>query len=328
MSRDSLQKKLEELRSLIEAELRRLADGRLPDSFYEPVRYTLAGGGKRLRPILVLLSAEAVGGKAQDALPCALAVELMHNFTLVHDDIMDRDALRRGRPTVHVVWDQDTAILAGDGLLALAYQQLFRNPPERLARIGSLFSEGVLRICEGQALDKEFESRTEVSLQDYMEMIEKKTAQLFSVSCGLGALAGGGDERSVAALSSYGKWLGLAFQIQDDLLDVLSPEQISGKPQASDIRRRKKTFLFVHALRTASEAERQWLLRMYASERLPEDAVQRVIQLFESLGAMEQAETLVEDLLAKARQELGSLPETEGVSHLRELTFALAGRRA
>ncbi|MDZ7372374.1 MAG: polyprenyl synthetase family protein [candidate division KSB1 bacterium] len=297
-------------------------------SFYGPVRYILEGGGKRLRPVLVLLSAEAVGSPPEEALPCALAVELMHNFTLVHDDIMDRDTLRRGRPTVHVLWDQDTAILTGDGLLALAYQQLFRYPSDRLTRIGSIFSEGVLRVCEGQALDKDFESRPTVSLDEYMEMIDKKTAELFSVSCQLGALTGSGDDRSVEALGNYGRKLGLAFQIQDDLLDVLSPEEISGKPQASDIRRRKKTFLFVHALTAANEQERTWLLETYAGSTISEENVQKVMELFRSTGAIERAEALVSELLAAARRALAGLPRTEGVEHLENLTLVLSGRRA
>ncbi len=324
----SLEEKLRQLRQLVESRLRAVATANQPESFYGPVRYTLEGGGKRLRPVLVLLTAEAVGGALDAALPCAVAVELMHNFTLVHDDIMDKDELRRGRPTVHVVWDQDTAILAGDGLLALAYQQLFLAPADKLQEIGSTFSDGVIEVCEGQALDKEFETQLEVSLDQYMEMIEKKTARLFSTACKVGALAGGGERAYVNALAAYGRWLGLAFQVQDDLLDVLSDEKTSGKPRASDIRRRKKTFLFVHALRNANASDRQWLLDLYASDSVPADEVDRVVELFRRSGAIAAAEELVTDLMDKARAELQHVPANEAAGYLSELTSALTGRRA
>lgn len=324
----SLQRKLERLRETIEGALRTAVLRGEPRSFYEPMRYALEGGGKRLRPALVLLSAEAVGGDVDRALPCAVAVELLHNFTLVHDDIMDRDELRRGRPTIHVKWDQDTAILAGDGLFALAYRHIFSSPPEALPTIGKLFSDAILEVCEGQALDKDFETRPTVSLPEYMDMIRKKTARLFSVSCKLGALCCLASESQIKALGEYGERLGLAFQIQDDLLDVLSTEDVSGKPQGSDIRRRKKTFLYVHALEHAQPAEREWLADVFASVSVPETAVHRVVEIFHTSGAISEAENLVAGLLREARAALEVLSENEAVTHLRALTEALVGRRA
>lgn len=324
----SLRQKLDRLRHTIESALRTAVPVDEPQSFYGPMRYALEGGGKRLRPALVLLTAEAVGGDAQRALPCAVAIELLHNFTLVHDDIMDRDELRRGRPTVHVKWDQDTAILAGDGLFALAYRQLFLSPPEALPAIGKLFSDAILEVCEGQALDKEFETRTNVALEEYLRMIRKKTARLFALSCQLGALCCSAPVVQVEALGEYGERLGLAFQIQDDLLDVLSSEEVSGKPQGSDIRRRKKTYLYVHALEHAEPGERNWLIDLFAGDRIPEEAVHRVVEIFHKSGAIDAAENLVAELLREARDALGLLPANKAVGYLRDLTEALVGRRA
>ncbi len=325
---DTFETTLARVRDLIQRRLLELSSKTTPASFYAPVRYTLEAGGKRLRPLLVVLSAEAAGGTPDQAFDCAVAVELMHNFTLVHDDIMDHDALRRGRPTIHVKWDEETAILAGDGLVALAFRELFRCTSPRLQEIGRVFSEGILEVCEGQALDKEFETRPVVSQTEYFEMIGKKTARLFAVSCEMGALAAGAEHGIVRTLREFGWNLGLAFQIQDDLLDVVSSASVSGKPQASDVRSRKKTFLFIHTVQHAPEERRRWLVDLYRRGDLTAEEVEQVVQLFHDSGAVNAAESITAELLNKAQHHLAALPESDARLQLQVLTSQLLGRRA
>ncbi|HFE52157.1 MAG TPA: polyprenyl synthetase family protein [Bacteroidetes bacterium] len=325
---DSLEHKLAEFRDLVQKRLLEISSKPAPVSFYTPVRYTLESGGKRLRPVLVLLSTEAAGGRARQALDCAVAVELMHNFTLVHDDIMDHDSLRRGRPTVHVKWDEETAILAGDRLVALAFRELFRCLSPKLQEIGRVFSEGILEVCEGQALDKEFETRDSVSREEYFDMIGKKTARLFAVSCEMGALAADAGDQQVKALREFGWNLGLAFQIQDDLLDVVSSASVSGKPQGSDVRSRKKTFLFIHAVENSQGEKSRWLVDLYKRGNLSSEDVESVVRLFHESGAVAAAEAVTAELLTEAQRSLAALPPSEARSQLESLTNQLLGRRA
>ena len=185
-------------RKEVDKRLAACLDARKPQTLYKPIDYVLQGNGKRIRPILLLLSCQAAGGKTDDAWDAAVAIELLHNFTLVHDDIMDMDDTRRGRPTVHREWNSDVAILAGDGLYALAYQFLLRTRSKSIVEVVKVFTEGVLAICEGQALDMEFESRSQVSLAEYLEMIRKKTATLLRVSAEIGGMIGGGPADQIA----------------------------------------------------------------------------------------------------------------------------------
>ena len=207
-------------RNLINEKLNQVADKNKPSSFYEPVRYIFKGGGKRIRPILVILACKSVGGEIEKCLNAAVAIELLHNFTLVHDDIMDQDDLRRGRQTVHKKWDEATAILAGDGLVALAYQYLLKTESDEIREICEIFTNGIIELCEGQALDKEFEDEFEIDLAQYISMIEKKTALLLMISLEIGAIIGGGSRSERKLLREFAKELGCAFQIQDDLLDI------------------------------------------------------------------------------------------------------------
>ncbi len=322
-----LEKKSHELQQLVAAQLEQICLAQEPLLLYEPVRYVMASGGKRIRPLLVFLAAEAVGGDAGQAAHVAAAVELLHSFTLVHDDIMDQDDTRRGKPTVHAKWDVGTAILAGDGLVALAYRALLSRPSPRLTEMARAFTEGIVEVCEGQALDKEFETRRTVTMDAYLAMIGKKTACLLAMSCQLGALVGGGDEQQVAALGSYGRHLGVAFQIQDDLLDLLSPAAVSGKPRGSDLARRKQTFLMVAAESRMTAAQQQWLAA-YLGRPLSNGELDELEAFFRSLGVVAQAEAMVRDELAAARGALASLTPCEAVEALAELSQQLAARAA
>ncbi len=230
----------------IDAGIRKSINPGLPSYLKEPIRYFLDSPGKKIRPLLTLLCCEALGGNVQQALPAAIAVELLHDFTLVHDDIMDQDDLRRGRPTIHVKWDESTAILTGDALIGLAYQKLMESPDRMLNRLNLLFSEAIVRVCEGQALDKEFEERESASLKEYEKMIGLKTAWLLKVSCQLGAVIGEGTEAQVAEMAKFGYSLGLGFQIQDDLLDFAADQGRLGKKVGSDYRMHKKTFVTLY----------------------------------------------------------------------------------
>jgi len=311
--------KLSHLRNLIENEIHQLLPSKEPVNLYQPMKYTLSAGGKRLRPVLLLLSCEAVGGHIRDCLPAAAAVELLHNFTLVHDDIMDQDDKRRGRETVHKKWNENVAILAGDGLLALAYDSLMKVRCSQIQRIGKIFSEALLTVCEGQALDGEFESRQMVSLDEYFNMIQKKTARLFAMSCEIGAICGGGDETEIEHLRKFGELLGKAFQIQDDLLDITISEETLGKSYGSDVKQGKKTFLVIHAFAHASERDKKSIETILQSSSTSSAEVQRMKGLFEKLGTLQAAKTEIENALISARTCLEHLAKSSAKSTLYNL---------
>jgi geranylgeranyl diphosphate synthase type II len=213
--------------------------------FYEPIHYMLDLKGKRIRPLLTLLSAMTFGGKVEEAKYAAAAVELLHNFTLVHDDIMDNDSTRRGKPTIHTKWDLGTAILAGDGLMGLAFRKLLQSPRGNIPAMMGRLTETMIVICEGQGLDKMFENIENVSLDAYLDMIACKTAVLIEMACELGGMAAEADINSIQILKEYGYALGMGFQIQDDYLDIMADETVLGKKIGSDIQMHKKTILTI-----------------------------------------------------------------------------------
>ena len=245
------QQELDALRQEIDAELLNIPANEDISLFYDPIRYINRLGGKKLRPLLTVLSGLIVGGQIKNLLPPAAAIELLHNFSLVHDDIMDNDEIRRGYPTVHVKWDIGTAILAGDGLLGLAYRKLLQTPNFRDTLLVDLFTDAMLEICEGQALDKMFETQDEVTEEGYLEMISKKTATLFKLACKMGAIVGEATSEEINGLAQFGYNLGMGFQIQDDLLDILADENILGKRVGSDLAMNKKTITTIKLSRVA-----------------------------------------------------------------------------
>jgi len=317
-----------ELKELVNTRLNELLDKKEPVTLYEPMRYSVASGGKRIRPVLLLLSAEAVGGKAEDALNAAAALELVHNFTLVHDDIMDNDDWRRGRETVHKKWDESVAILAGDGLLVKAYDALAAINYPQLQNIIRQFSQSILQVCEGQALDKEFETRQDVSLQEYFEMIDNKTGRLFSVSCEIGAIIGGGTAEQVHALAVYGEKLGHAFQIQDDLLDLTAEQDVLGKDIGSDFEEDKKTFLMIHAAQYASPDAKRRLQRIREKQTIDQNDIQEIIEILTQSGTIAAAQKEVSSALQEAENALSTLPESNARSYLGQLLKVLQYRNA
>ncbi len=310
--------RLEGLRGRINARLGSLyTEG--PSLLVEPVRYALSGAGKRLRPILTLLTAEACGGGEEDALQAAVSVELLHNFTLVHDDIMDRDHTRHGQASVHTKWDDGVALLAGDAMLVLALAELHRSPRHAEA-LASSFAAGALAVCEGQALDKEFESRVMVSLDEYNRMIDLKTGSMLALATEMGAIAAGAEQGRVEQAKQFGALLGRAFQIQDDLLEIYSDTDKMGKSLGSDILAEKKTYLMVLALdRFPDELAR-------AVERARTDletGLELLRRIFERNGLKRQAEETVQNTISQARDRLESLgPGSQVLADFADLILA------
>lgn len=297
-------------KQLVDDRLGELVVGRQPASLYEPTRYVLAGGGKRIRATLVMLAAEAVGGTAEAALDAGIAVEVLHNFTLVHDDIMDRADTRRGRHTVHTKWDEGTAILTGDVMIGLAYKVLLDNAPARLAEVLDAFSRGIIDVCEGQALDKEFELRRDVTLDDYLYMIAMKTGRLAEMAAEVGGAVGGGSAGQIDGLRAYARHLGQAFQIQDDLLDITADEEALGKRIGGDVVEGKRTYLLVQALaRVGNGNDRALLDRLIENKGLPAGEVLAVRDLYKRHGVIDAAREDVRSYIERAKQDLSALPD-------------------
>ncbi len=299
---------------------------RHPALLYEPMRYALQVGGKLLRPILSMVCCEAVGGATHDALNAAVALELVHNFSLVHDDIMDNDELRRGRQTVHKKWDTNVAILSGDAILIKAFDVLSNVDPKYLPRVLKEFNQGILEVCEGQTLDMEFEERHDVSLEEYFYMIDRKTAKLFSLSCELGAILGGGTEVQIQAMRTYGKKLGRAFQIQDDLLDLLSDEITLGKDVGSDIIEDKKTFLILYTREHGSKEQLTQLKRLVRKADLSPNDLKIVILLLNEIGTIDAARAEIKQALEDARLSLNKLTHPKPKQLLSNLLDILKDR--
>ena len=223
-----------------------------PSHLYEPITYTMDLGGKRLRPVLVLMACDAVGGDINRAIKPAIGLEMFHNFTLLHDDVMDKADIRRGKPTVHVKWDDNTAILSGDAMLTMATQLIAQSPADVMPQVMDLYNHTAMEIYEGQQYDVDFETRTDVTVDEYIEMIRLKTSVLLGCACKMGALIGGADEATARLFYKVGENLGLAFQLQDDMLDVWGDEATFGKAIGGDIMNNKKTFLLINAMQRAT----------------------------------------------------------------------------
>ena len=307
---------VDRLRSLIDEALETLVPEEKPAGLYDPVRYVLAGQGKRFRPLLLLLAAEAFGADAQRALPAALAVEVFHNFTLVHDDIMDNAKERRGRPTVHVVWEEDTAILCGDYLMGLSYELLARVETTQLAEMMRVYASMVARLCEGQTLDKSFETRDDVTVADYIHMIDCKTGALLQASLELGGLIGGATDAQRILLQTVGREAGRAFQIQDDLLDLVAADARWGKQIGGDLIEGKKTLLLLEALERAEGAEYAWFARILHEDGLPAHEVEEARSRMERLGVLDAAREAVLRHSTTALDQLEALPRQEAIETL------------
>ncbi len=313
--------------SILENAIQNFISVHEPRTLYEPMAYVVQAGGKRLRPLLLLLSCEAVGGHIEQCLDAAIAIELLHTFTLVHDDIMDHDDLRRGLPTVHTKWDEATAILAGDGLVTLSFSALLRTHHPRILEVIQKFAEGLLIVCEGQALDKAFETRDAITLDEYLDMIQRKTAKLIALSCETGALLGNGTPEECEAMEKFGFHLGCAFQIQDDLLDVISTNAILGKPIGSDLAGKKKTFLSTHFLSHANSKEKERFLALWGKGPLSQEEIEEIKTAFERTGTLTAAQNAVETGIQTSLSFLKQMPATEAREDLEALASSLLHRK-
>lgn len=287
-----------------------------PKNLYEPIQYILNIGGKRLRPLLTLMSCEAFGKSYKSAMDAALAVEMFHNFSLIHDDIMDAAPLRRGHMTVHEKWDTNVGILSGDLMLISAYQHFENYEPQIFQKLAKLFSETAVKVCEGQQYDMDFEQRDNVSVDEYLHMINYKTAVLVGAAMEMGAIVAKASEKSQNAIYEFGRNLGLAFQLQDDYLDVFGNPETFGKQVGGDIISNKKTYLLLTALNDLPEADSRELEHLYSIQPdNPAEKIEAVKRLFETSGARE-----------KAKNKIKSYTET-AVNMLSEMEINEAGKQ-
>lgn len=293
---------------------------------YEPISYSLSAGGKRLRPSLVLMAADAFGDSADRAENAAVGLEMFHNFTLLHDDVMDASALRRGRPSVHARWDVNTAILSGDTMLTLATQYVARVSDPILRPVLDAFNDMALRVYEGQRLDMDFESRADVTLDDYLRMISFKTGALLGAAARIGALIGGATAEDAALMAEYGLMLGLAFQIQDDWLDVFGDSTTFGKPIGGDINNNKKSFLLLTALAEKNPDSEALAEAM----KLPagDTKVKVVTRLYERMDMTARCRTAIQNYSSKALAALRATSlSDEAREPFRLLVEKLTGRK-
>lgn len=304
----------------INKEIEKLDWSREPKGLYEPIGYTLAAGGKRVRPQLALLATKLFGGKEEDVLPAALALEVFHNFTLLHDDVMDKATVRRGRPTVHVQWNENTAILSGDQMMIEAYKLLIRVPEKKLAKTLRLFNQMATEICEGQQYDVDFEAREDVTIPEYMEMIRLKTSVLLATALKIGAYIGYANDEQQKKIYEYGIHVGLAFQIQDDMLDCYGDEATFGKAIGGDIAENKKTYLWLTAAAKGAKEE----LAMRDESR--DERFKRVMAVYKRLRVKAAAEKEIAKQTDAAIACLEDLPQNEYTKQLRAMARKLADR--
>ena len=302
---------------------------RKPASLYEPVKYVLSLGGKRIRPVLLLMAYELYSDDTDSVLPTALGLETYHNYTLLHDDVMDRADVRRGRPTVHKVWNENAAILSGDSMLVMAYQLMGKADGRHLKAVLDLFTETALEIGEGQQMDLEFETRLDVDEAEYIEMIRLKTSVLLACALKLGALQADAPEADADLLYRFGEQLGLAFQLQDDLLDVYGDFRTFGKKIGGDILCNKKTYLLINALRLADGVQYMQLTDWLSREKYdPQEKIQAVTALYDEIGVRQLTEDKINEYFEASLQSLEQvgLP-AERKQQLRSLAQSLLGRK-
>jgi geranylgeranyl diphosphate synthase type II len=276
-----------------------------PASLYDPNRYFLQLGGKRVRPVSCLMGNELFGDLNEDEWEVAAGIELFHNFTLIHDDIMDKAPLRRGLETVHQKWGESTALLAGDVMLVTAYEYLNKISAKYARSIMQLFNQTAKAVCEGQQLDMDYEQKEEVSFDEYGFMINLKTSVLLAASLKMGAVLGGAGERNQDLIYEFGRKLGLAFQVQDDYLDAFGDPQKFGKQVGGDIKANKKTFLFIHAMESANELQKSELMQLVKWDK--EDKVEKVLAIYRACGVDEWARELKEKYMNEAYTHLDDI---------------------
>lgn len=320
--------KIAEYQQLINDEIESLKLGQEPTEVYDPIYYMLSIGGKRLRPLLVVLAHEMFKSNAIRVIHPALAVELFHNFTLVHDDIMDKAPLRRGKKTIHEKWNPNVAILSGDVMFVKVYEMLQRVDSDKLPHALELFNKCAVEVCEGQQLDMNFETRNDVKEEEYLEMIRLKTAVLLGFSLNLGAYLGGANDAECELLRKFGENIGVGFQLKDDLLDVYGDKEKFGKQVGGDIIANKKTWLLIKALELAQGDERAILDKWLSADNYdPNEKVRQVTAVYDKLGIKQLAEQKIDEFFEEGFLNLASIEvEKERKGTLRQFTNFLISR--
>ena len=318
----------EQLLSTIENYLAQTDFASEPEKLYAPIGYSLAGGGKRLRPMLLMLACGMFSSETAQALPAAAAVEIFHNFTLLHDDIMDNAPVRRGKPSVYAKWGQNVAILSGDAMIICAYRMLAQCPAELLPRILKVFNTMALQVCEGQQYDMDFEQKQKVSVVEYMHMIELKTSVLLAGAVTIGAILGGAPKEDCRTLCRFAIELGLAFQLQDDLLDSYGDERL-GKAIGGDILEGKQTYLMITAMSRADEPTRETLRRTYKDPSLSDaEKIARVKEVYDRLDVPRLTEQQISLKFERALALLDTLSvDASRTQCMREFAESLMGRK-
>jgi len=303
---------ISQYQDIIQAHFNALDLTKEPNNLYEPIRYILSLGGKRLRPVLTLMATEVFDVDCEKAIPAATAVEVFHNFSLIHDDIMDDAPLRRGNETVHEKWDLNTGILSGDAMLILAYQFFENYEPAVFRDLAKLFSKTALEVCEGQQYDVDFETRDDVTIPEYLKMIEYKTAVLVGAAMKMGAIVAETSTENANAIYDFGLNLGIAFQLQDDYLDAFGDPETFGKQVGGDIIENKKTYLYLKALAFSKVEEKEQLLHLFSIHPTDNtDKIQSVKQIFIQTGADAATQQAIQDFTLKAFQTLDKMNISE-----------------
>lgn len=303
---------ISQYQDIIQAHFNALDLTKEPNNLYEPIRYILSLGGKRLRPVLTLMATEVFDVDCETAIPAATAVEVFHNFSLIHDDIMDDAPLRRGNETVHEKWDLNTGILSGDAMLILAYQFFENYEPAVFRDLAKLFSKTALEVCEGQQYDVDFETRDDVTIPEYLKMIEYKTAVLVGAAMKMGAIVAETSTENANAIYDFGLNLGIAFQLQDDYLDAFGDPETFGKQVGGDIIENKKTYLYLKALEFSKAEEKEQLLHLFSIHPTDNtDKIQSVKQIFTQTGADAATQQAIKDFTLKAFQTLDKMNISE-----------------
>lgn len=328
---DIMKSKLEEASKKVDNHIRRLLTAGEPGQLYDAARHLLESGGKRIRPYILLKSCEIVGGDPNNAIPFAAAVELLHNFTLIHDDIMDNDPLRRGVPTVHVKWGIPLAITSGDLLFAKTYESILKNKNisslthDRFIECIERITTATISICEGQAMDLLFQS-SDVGEDGYLKMIDGKTASLFKACAEIGGIVGGGESAEVRILGEFAWNSGVAFQLIDDCLGLIGDEKTLGKPVGSDIREGKKTLIIIHALSQASDDERERIKRVLGNPKASKKDVESLLTLIKTLGSLEYVKNVAEKYAHEADSRLFFFRNSEAKQDLHDVVQFFVNR--
>lgn len=319
---------IQELQAKVNESLKILPVYGKPEGLYNPISYTLEQGGKRLRPLFVLLSNQMFGGNPDEALPAATAIEIFHNFTLLHDDIIDKAPLRRGYETVYQKWSINSAILSGDTMFAIAYGELAKSNPALLPELMKVFTKTAIEVCEGQQYDIDFEEQDNVTLDDYLNMIRLKTAVLLAASLKIGAMIAGASAEDADKIYDFGINLGLSFQLQDDLLDAFGDQSVFGKQTGGDIASNKKTVLYLKALEKGDTVLTTELRMYYNSNGTsPEEKVKKVLDIFDRLDVKPDTEWLISSYFNEAVRLLDSISlPSEDKKLLRDLSFQMLKR--